>query len=85
MSVTAPKKPAAKTTKGAPPVAAAAAPTKGKANTEKAGSGDLVPLNFKVDSEFHQDFKLFATMHKMSMVGVLKEAFELLKKEKGGA
>lgn len=83
MAVQAPKKPATKTTKGAPP--AAAAPTSGKANTEKAGSGDLVPLNFKVDSEFHQDFKLFATMHKMSMVGVLKEAFELLKKEKGGA
>lgn len=83
MAVQAPKKPAAKSTKGAPP--AAAAPTSGKANTEKAGSGDLVPLNFKVDSEFHQDFKLFATMHKMSMVGVLKEAFELLKKEKGGA
>ncbi len=85
MAVQAPKKPAAKTTKGAPPVAAAAAPTSGKANTEKAGSGDLVPLNFKVPSEFHQEFKMLATMHKMSMVDTLKEAFELLKKQKGGA
>lgn len=82
MAVKTPKKP---TSKGAPPVSSAAAPSNGKANTEKAGSGDLVPMNFKVASELHQDFKMFATMHKMSMVDVLKEAFELLKQSKGGS
>lgn len=84
MAVQAPKKPTAKTTKGAPP-AAAAAPTSGKANTERAGSADLVPLNFKVPEEFHYEFKDFAHVHRMSMVGLLKAAFELIKKEKGGA
>lgn len=81
MAVKTPRKP----TKGAPPIAQAPAELLGKANTEKAGSGDLVPMNFAVPSEFHQDFKLFATMHKMKMVDVLKEAYELYKQQKGGA
>lgn len=84
MAVQAPKKPARKpSTKGAPVVASSAAPAASKANTETAGSSDLVPMNFAVPSEFHQDFKLFATMHKMKMVDVLKEAFELYKQQKG--
>lgn len=84
MAVQAPKKPARKpTTKGAPLVASSSAPVVSKANTKKAGSADLVPMNFAVPSEFHQDFKLFATMHKMTMVDVLKEAFELYKQHKG--
>ncbi len=53
-------------------------------NTQKAGNSDLVPLNFKVDAEFKRDLKSFAVGHDMSMVEVLKQAFELYKTQKGG-
>lgn len=53
-------------------------------NTKKAGNSDRVPLNFKVDGEFKRDLKSFAAGHDMSMVDVLKEAFELYKTHKGG-
>lgn len=51
-------------------------------NTSKPSSSDLVALNFKVDSEFHKEFKMFAAMHGMSMVELLKQSFEELKKER---
>ncbi|MGR6862650.1 hypothetical protein ACU5EH_25115 [Aliivibrio salmonicida] len=53
-------------------------------NITKAGNAELVPLNFKVDAEFKRDLKSFAAGHDMSMVNIMKEAFELYKKQKGG-
>lgn len=53
-------------------------------NTSKPGDSDLVPLNFKVESQFKRDLKSFAAGHDMSMVNVLKEAFELYRSQKGG-
>lgn len=52
-------------------------------NTAKVGNYDLVPLNFKVDAEFKRDLKSFAASHDMSMVDVMKLAFEDYKKNKG--
>jgi len=53
-------------------------------NTSKAGNSELVPLNFKVPAEFKRDLKSFSAGHDMSMVDVLKEAFELYRAQKGG-
>ncbi|MGL4667274.1 MAG: hypothetical protein ACRCWR_05025 [Saezia sp.] len=52
-------------------------------NTSKASNSDLVPLNFKVEAEFKRDIKSFAASHDMSMVEVIKTAFEEYKKTKG--
>ncbi len=52
-------------------------------NTAKAGDSDLVSLNFKVESQFKRDLKGFAAGHDMSMVDVVKEAFELYRAQKG--
>jgi hypothetical protein len=40
---------------------------------------ELTPLNFKVSRDFHREFKTFAAQHGKSMVGILQEAFALLK------
>ncbi len=53
-------------------------------NTQKPGNSELVPLNFKVDAEFKRNLKSFAAGHDMSMVDVVKEAFELYRTHKGG-
>lgn len=86
MTVDAPKPQRAKrSTKGdapASPVAAAALVKDG--HTHQAAPGDLVTANFKVDAQFKQDLKMFATMHKMSMVDVLRQGFALLKEAKAG-
>lgn len=84
MTVEAPKPPRnKKSTKGdapASPIAAAALVKAG--HTHQAAPEDLVTANFKVDAEFKQDMKMFAAMHKMSMVAVLREGFALLKASK---
>jgi uncharacterized protein YggE len=53
-------------------------------NLKKPESGDLKPLNFKVDPEFHRQFKSYAASHGISMVELLREGFELVKEHRGG-
>ena len=67
-----PKKP--KSAKGAPP------PT-GKivGNLEKAEPTALVPLNFRVPSEFRRDFKIEAARRDVQMNELVQMAFEALK------
>jgi hypothetical protein len=86
MTVEAPKPPRnKKSTKGdapASPVAAAALVKAG--HTYQPSPEALVTANFKVDAQFKQDLKMFAAMHKMSMVDVLRQGFALLKASKQG-
>lgn len=81
MAVEAPKPPRHKSTKGNAPAAPMATEP---GHTKQAGPGDLVTANFKVDAQFKQDLKMFAAMHKMSMVDVLRQGFALLKEAKAG-
>lgn len=53
-------------------------------NIHKPASGELVPLNFKIEGELKKEFKTFATAHDLSMVDLLKNAFEFYKEHKGG-
>ena len=53
-------------------------------NLKKPQSGDLKPMNFKVDPEFHREFKAFAASHGISMVDLLREGFDLVKVHRGG-
>ena len=53
-------------------------------NLGRPQSGDLKPLNFKVDPEFHREFKAFAASHGISMVDLLREGFDLVKVHRGG-
>ncbi|TMU77493.1 hypothetical protein FGA82_17880 [Pseudomonas fluorescens] len=83
MTVEAPKPPRRNSTKGdapASPIAAAALVKAG--HTHQAAPEDLVTANFKVEAAFRHDMKMFAAMHKMSMVAVLREGFALLKASK---
>ncbi|MCG7551597.1 hypothetical protein [Pseudoalteromonas sp. Of7M-16] len=68
--------------KGSPPRSSEDSGVVGN-NTEKPASSELVPMNFKVESEFKRDFKTFAVGHDMTMVDVLRAAFELYKRQKG--
>jgi hypothetical protein len=52
-------------------------------NLKKPQSGDLKPLNFKVDPEFHREFKSYAASHGVSMVDLLREGFDLVKEHLG--
>jgi hypothetical protein len=52
-------------------------------NLKKPQAGDLKPLNFKVDPEFHRQFKAFAASHGISMVDLLREGFYLVKEHWG--
>jgi hypothetical protein len=61
-----------KSRKGTPP--ASPAP-----NLHKPGHDDLTPLNFKVPAEFARDFKVYAAMHNMKLVELLKASFEAFK------
>ena len=63
--------PRKKTTKGAPPPA-----SRPSANLTKDEPGKLKPLNFRVTSDFHRDFKLYATLHDMSMHELLMKCYE---------
>lgn len=48
-------------------------------NTKKKESGATVDLNFKVNSEFKKEFKLWAASHEITQKEVLETAFQLLK------
>ena len=52
-------------------------------NLKKPQSGALKPLNFKVDPEFHRQFKTFAALHGISMLELLREGFDLVKAHRG--
>ncbi len=52
-------------------------------NLKRQESGVLKPLNFKVDPEFHREFKAFAALHAISMLDLLREGFELVKEHRG--
>lgn len=69
-----PPKPA-KSKKGSPPT-----PQQAPANLDKSDPSDLKPLNFKVPAEFHREFKTYAATHAMSMLELLRQGFELVKK-----
>lgn len=71
------KIPNKKNTKGAPPVAEQAMNNLGQSELGKTKT-----LSFKVDSEFHKEFKRFALDYNMSMMELLKESFELMKETK---
>ncbi|PJE78171.1 hypothetical protein CI610_02902 [invertebrate metagenome] len=49
-------------------------------NLEKPASGELVPLNFKIEPELVRDFKVFAAMHDMKLVELFRKSFENYKK-----
>ena len=85
MTVDAPKPPRRKSTKGTAPASPLVSEALTKAgHTHQAAPEGLVTANFKVDAQFKQDLKMFATMHKMSMVDVLRQGFALLKEAKAG-
>lgn len=85
MTVDAPKPPRRKSTKGTAPAAPLATESSSKVgHTHQAAPEELVTANFKVDAQFKQDLKMFAAMHKMSMVDVLRQGFALLKEAKAG-
>ena len=73
---TLPVRPAKKNGKGAPP----AAPDN---NQAKPAAAELVPLNFKTDAEFARDFRVYAAMHNMKLVELLKASFENYKASQG--
>ncbi len=52
-------------------------------NLKRPQIGSLKPLNFKVSSEFHREFKAFAALHEISMVDLLREGFYLVKEQRG--
>ena len=52
-------------------------------NLKKPQSGALKALNFKVDPEFHRQFKAFAASHGISMLDLLREGFDLVKANRG--
>lgn len=52
-------------------------------NLKKLQAGDLKPLNFKVDPEFHREFKSYAASHGISMLELLREGFALAKEHRG--
>ena len=49
------------------------------------GGGETVPMNFSVPAELRTEFRLAATNYGVSMTTIVKESFELWKKQKGGA
>jgi hypothetical protein len=53
-------------------------------NLKKPQTGELKPLNFKVDPEFHRAFKAYAASHGISMLELLREGFALVKEHRGG-
>lgn len=64
--------------KGAPP-----APSETLDNLHRSEAAELKPLNFKVSAEFHREFKAHAAIHGVSMVELLREGFEMVKKKRG--
>ena len=54
-------------------------PTQSNSNLGKPSAVGLVPMNFKVSSEFARDFKVYAAMHDLKLVDLLKASFEQYK------
>lgn len=79
-----PAKTASVTSVSATAKGAAPSPVAVVHNLKKPQSGDLKPLNFKVDPEFHREFKAYAASHGISMVELLREGFDLVKSHRGG-
>lgn len=52
-------------------------------NLKQPQSGDLKPMNFRVDPAFHREFKTYAAAHGLSMVDLLREGFDLVKEHRG--
>jgi hypothetical protein len=48
----------------------------------KTAAADLQTLNFKVPRAFKKAFKLYAVEHGISMIELLREGFELSKKNR---
>jgi hypothetical protein len=46
-------------------------------------SSALTPLNFKVSTEFHREFKTYAAQRGVSMLELLQEGFRLVKEHRG--
>lgn len=46
-------------------------------------SNPLTPLNFKVSTEFHREFKTYAAQRGISMLELLQEGFRLVKERQG--
>ncbi|MCE1119081.1 hypothetical protein [Pseudomonas sp. NMI795_08] len=77
------RKPSSKSTKG-DPLPNLADRTEGRHdNTDRPAAGSLVPFNFAVPAEFKKAYKVAAAELDMSMVDVLKESFELFKRQHG--
>ena len=70
--------PPRKSAKGSPPPA-----LKILSNLDKPEPSALTPMNFKVPEEFHREFKLYAVQHGISMVDLLQQSFQTLKKARG--
>lgn len=47
--------------------------------TKAARSEGQRPLNFRVPAAFHQEFKMYAVSHGMSMLELLQKAFDRYK------
>lgn len=52
-------------------------------NLDKKAPSQLTPLNFKVSSDFHREFKTYAAQRGMSMLELLQEGFRLVKEHRG--
>jgi len=52
-------------------------------NLQKIEPNKETPLNFKVSSAFHQEFKIYAASHGFSMKELLEEGFLLIKAKYG--
>ncbi len=68
-----------KNTKGLPPKGLP--PQASNNNLNKPAQAELVPLNFKVPPEFAKEFKVFAAMHGLKLVDLLKLGFDAYKKQ----
>lgn len=76
------KKPNKKKSLGTPPT-----PEESSVNSDnlaKPEPDQLVPMNFKVPSEFRKQYRILAGTHDVSMTDILKESFELYRRQKGG-
>lgn len=54
-----------------------------RGSLEKTAPNDLTPMNFKVPTEFHREFKAYAALHGISMLELLQESFRLVKEHRG--
>jgi len=54
----------------------------GTTSQTKADADDLQTLNFKVPRSFKKAFKIYAVENGISMVDLLREGFELSKKQR---